>query len=72
MMPACSMKLADSPGLCRYVLAAAEHSKRVRRNDRVLQVAFGSGFKCNSVVWRALKANNTQHAAWAPSTGKKS
>ena len=55
--------------MCRYVLAAAEHSNRVRRNDRVLQVAFGSGFKCNSVVWQALRANHTQHVAWAPSNG---
>ena len=50
-------------------MAAAESSKRVRRNDTVLQVAFGSGFKCNSLVWLALKANDTQHAAWAPSSG---
>ena len=55
--------------MCRYVMAAAESSKRVRRNHRVLQVAFGSGFKCNSVVWLSLKANNTQHAAWASSNG---
>ena len=30
----------------------------------VSQVGFGSGFKCNSAVWRALRTFNSQHAAW--------
>ena len=31
-----------------------------------VQVGFGSGFKCNSLVWRALRdIHDTQHAAWA-------
>ena len=29
-----------------------------------MQVGFGSGFKCNSAVWRALRTFNSQHAAW--------
>lgn len=28
------------------------------------QVGFGSGFKCNSAVWRALRTINTQHECW--------
>ena len=33
---------------------------------RPVQVGFGSGFKCNSLVWRALRdIHDTQHAAWA-------
>lgn len=31
-----------------------------------MQVGFGSGFKCNSLVWRALRdIHDTKHAAWA-------
>ena len=29
-----------------------------------LQVGFGSGFKCNSAVWKALRTINSQHDAW--------
>jgi hypothetical protein len=28
------------------------------------QIAFGSGFKCNSAVWRALRPINDRHDAW--------
>ena len=39
---------------CRYVLGFMEHQGLVRRGDRVWQIGFGSGFKCNSAVWKAL------------------
>lgn len=29
--------------------------RRLRRGDRIWQIAFGSGFKCNSAVWKALR-----------------
>ncbi|CAH8263676.1 unnamed protein product [Arabidopsis lyrata] len=38
-----------------YELAYLEAKESVRRGDRVWQIAFGSGFKCNSVVWKAMK-----------------
>ncbi|XP_044498573.1 3-ketoacyl-CoA synthase 20-like [Mangifera indica] len=38
-----------------YELAYSEAMGRVKKGDRTWQIAFGSGFKCNSAVWRALK-----------------
>ncbi|KAI0491676.1 hypothetical protein KFK09_025936 [Dendrobium nobile] len=41
-----------------YELAYAESKGRIKKGDRTWQIAFGSGFKCNSAVWRALRAVN--------------
>ncbi|MCL7036760.1 hypothetical protein MKW94_026848 [Papaver nudicaule] len=41
-----------------YELAYIEAKGRMRKNDRVWQIALGSGFKCNSAVWVALKNVN--------------
>ncbi|XP_074575349.1 3-ketoacyl-CoA synthase 4-like [Curcuma longa] len=38
-----------------YELAYIEAKGRVLRGHRVWQIAFGSGFKCNSAVWQALR-----------------
>lgn len=48
----------------RYVLSNIESKRGVRRGDRVWQIAFGSGFKCNSAVWKALRNNDKPHWAW--------
>lgn len=36
----------------------------MRRGERVWQIGFGSGFKCNSAVWRAVRTNKCAHPAW--------
>ncbi|WOH16179.1 hypothetical protein DCAR_0935728 [Daucus carota subsp. sativus] len=38
-----------------YQLAYAEAKGRIRKGNRVWQIAFGSGFKCSSCVWHALR-----------------
>jgi 3-ketoacyl-CoA synthase len=47
-----------------YVLANIETKRGVRRGERVWQIAFGSGFKCNSAVWTAVRDIDTRHQAW--------
>lgn len=49
---------------CRYVLSNIESTRGIRKGDRIWQIAFGSGFKCNSAVWRSMRNNNQQHEAW--------
>lgn len=38
-----------------YELAYIEAKGRIRNRNRIWQIAFGSGFKCNSAVWQALR-----------------
>lgn len=38
-----------------YELAYIEAKQRMQKGNRVWQIAFGSGFKCNSAVWEALR-----------------
>lgn len=47
-----------------YVLAYIESLRGVKRGDRVWQMGFGSGFKCNSAVWKALRTVKETHHAW--------
>ena len=38
-----------------YELAYLEAKGRVKRGDRIWQLSFGSGFKCNSAVWKSVR-----------------
>ncbi|XP_074585966.1 3-ketoacyl-CoA synthase 6-like [Curcuma longa] len=42
-----------------YELNYIESKGRMRRGDRVWQIAFGSGFKCNSAVWKCMRTVKT-------------
>ncbi|KAJ1385282.1 Thiolase-like [Sesbania bispinosa] len=44
--------------LSRDLMTIAEAKGRIKKGDRTWQIAFGSGFKCNSAVWKALKTIN--------------
>ena len=48
----------------RYAWTYVETFQGVKKGDRVWQLAFGSGFKCCSAVWVALKKNDEKHDAW--------
>lgn len=42
-----------------YELAYIEAKGRMKKGDRVWQIAFGSGFKCNSAVWKCNRTIKT-------------
>ncbi len=48
----------------RYILGNLENKGAIRKGDRLWQMGFGGGFKCNSAVWRALKDVNQSHPCW--------
>jgi 3-ketoacyl-CoA synthase len=50
-----------------YELAYIEAKGRMRKGDRVWMVAFGSGFKCNSVALECVKpaADAADGGPWA-------
>ena len=42
-----------------YELSYIEAKGRMKKGDRIWQIAFGSGFKCNSAVWKCNKTIET-------------
>ncbi|KAL3500403.1 hypothetical protein ACH5RR_039496 [Cinchona calisaya] len=55
-----------------YELAYSEAKGRIKRGDRTWQIAFGSGFKCNSAVWKALRTINPakEKSPWIAEIGQ--
>jgi 3-ketoacyl-CoA synthase len=50
--------------LFRYILANIEHTSGLRKGDKIWQLGFGGGFKCNSAVWQARKNVKQLHSCW--------
>ncbi|PKU79958.1 3-ketoacyl-CoA synthase 6 [Dendrobium catenatum] len=50
-----------------YELGYTEAKGRVRKKDRIWQLGLGSGFKCNSAVWRSLRdvKGKEEEGAWS-------
>ncbi|KAF9593190.1 hypothetical protein IFM89_020486 [Coptis chinensis] len=49
-----------------YELNYIEAKNRMKKGDRVWQIAFGSGFKCNSAVWKCNRNIRVEDdSAWA-------
>lgn len=54
-----------------YELSYIEAKGRMRKGDRVWQIAFGSGFKCNSAVWKCnRRINKPKHSPWDDCIGR--
>ncbi|GAB2299972.1 separase/separin [Dionaea muscipula] len=48
-----------------YELSYIEAKRRMKKGDKVWQIAFGSGFKCNSAVWVCNRSPIVDNGPWA-------
>jgi len=48
-----------------YELAYIEAKGRMHKCDRVLMIAFGSGYKCNIAVWECIQPSHSADESWA-------
>ena len=48
-----------------YELGYIDAKCRMRKGDRVWMIGFGSGFKCNSVVWQCIQSRSNLDGPWA-------
>jgi predicted naringenin-chalcone synthase len=46
-----------------YEMDYVRHHMDLTKGQRVLQIAFGSGFKCNSAVWLCLHNNKDRQTS---------
>ncbi|KAK4785811.1 hypothetical protein SAY86_002500 [Trapa natans] len=54
-----------------YEMSYIESKGRMKRGDNVWQIAFGSGFKCNSAVWKCNRNIETPvEGPWADCIGR--
>jgi 3-ketoacyl-CoA synthase len=49
-----------------YILANLEHAGSIKKGDKIWQLGFGGGFKCNSAVWKARRNVTQAHDCWQP------
>ncbi|GBF95889.1 hypothetical protein Rsub_08480 [Raphidocelis subcapitata] len=47
-----------------YVLAFIESFKGLKAGEKIWQLSFGSGFKCNSAIWVANRKIKFMHPCW--------
>ncbi|CAL5047207.1 unnamed protein product [Urochloa decumbens] len=48
-----------------YEMAYCEAKQLMRKGDRVWMIGFGSGYKCNSAVWKCIRPARCADSAWA-------
>ncbi|RCV21168.1 hypothetical protein SETIT_4G116700v2 [Setaria italica] len=48
-----------------YEMAYCEAKQLMRKGDRVWMIGFGSGYKCNSAVWKCILPSHSADSAWA-------